>query len=97
MSTDGGETERTVRWGTAYKRDLKRLSKRGKDLDRLDAVVETIRLGGQLEPRHRDHALTGDRKGFRDCHVEPDWILIYRVDDEAVYLDRTGTHADLLE
>jgi mRNA interferase YafQ len=97
MSTDGGETDRTVQASAAYKRDLKRLSKRGKDLDRLDAVVETIRLGRRLNPRHRDHALSGEMKDFRDCHVETDWVLIYRVDDEAVYLTRTGTHADLLE
>ena len=97
MSTDGGETERTVRLSAAYKKDLKRLSKRGKDLDRLDAVVETIRLGRLLNPRHRDHALSGKLKDYRDCHIEPDWVLIYRVDDEAVHLIRTGTHTDVLE
>jgi mRNA interferase YafQ len=60
-------------------------------------VIETIRLGRELRPQHRDHALTGDWKGFRDCHIEADWVLIHQLDDEAVYLARTGTHADVLE
>jgi mRNA interferase YafQ len=97
MSTDGGEPERRVRTSPRCKRDLKRLSKRGKDIDRFEAVVETIRVGRPLAARHRDHALSGDLEGFRDCHVEPDWVLIYRVDAEVVYLFRTGTHADLFE
>jgi mRNA interferase YafQ len=49
----------------------------------------------RVEARHRDHALTGDWKGFRDCHIQPDWVLIYSVDDEALYLTRTGSHSDL--
>ncbi len=75
------------------------MGKRGYDLDGLHDVIERLRTGAGLEPRHRDHALTGDWKGWRDCHVEPDWLLIYRIDEGAgeLILGRTGTHADLWE
>src|SRR5438309_1806576 len=92
-----GPRPRDVVTSRAFERDLKRLRKRGKDPGRLQAVIEVIRHRRPLDPRHRDHALSGDREGFRDCHVEPDWLLIYRLDDEAVYLTRTGSHADLFE
>jgi len=97
MATDGGPTPRALVTTKSFERNLKRLRKRGKDIDRLWDVVEALRLGRPLQPRHRDHALTGKWQGFRDCHVEPDWVLIYQLDVEAVYLTRTGTHADLLE
>jgi mRNA interferase YafQ len=79
----------------AFERDVKRLRKRGKDMERLLTVIEALRLRNPLDPRQRDHALSGDWQGFRDCHVEPDWVLVYRLDDEAVYLTRTGTHSDI--
>ena len=97
MATDGGRAPRVLVTTKPFERDVKRLTKRGKDIDRLWVVAEAIRLGRGLQRRHRDHVLTGDWKGFRDCHNEPDWVLIYKVDDKAVYLTRTGTHADLLE
>jgi mRNA interferase YafQ len=87
----------TPRPGAEFKKDLKRLQKRGKDMEKLRAVIEMLCAHGRLEPRHRDHALGGDRKDWRDCHVEPDWILIYREKDGKLELGRTGTHADLLE
>jgi len=97
MATDGGLTPRALVTTKSFERDLKRLRKRGKDIDRLWDVVEAIRVGDPLQRRHRDHPLSGEWQGFRDCHVEPDWVLIYQLDEEAVYLTRTGTHADLLE
>ena len=87
----------TTRPGAEFKRDLKRLKKRGKDMEKLRAVLETLCAHGQLDPSHRDHALSGEWKGWRDCHVEPDWVLIYRAKDGRLELGRTGTHADLLE
>jgi mRNA interferase YafQ len=78
-----------------FERDIKRLRKRGRDLELLWPLVEAIRHNLPLEPRNRDHALTVEWQGFRDCHVAFDWVLIYRTDDEAVYLTRTGTHSDL--
>jgi mRNA interferase YafQ len=87
----------TPRPGAEFQRDTKRLKKRGKDMEKLRAVIETLCAHGRLESRHRDHALTGDMKGWRDCHVEPDWILIYREKDGKLELGRTGSHADVLE
>ncbi len=78
-----------------FERDAKRLGKRGRDMTKLRAVVDALRERRPLDPPRRDHALTGDWKGFRDCHIEPDWLLIYRLEDDAVYLTRTGTHSDL--
>lgn len=78
-----------------FKKDIKRIKKRGKDLGKLKEVVGAIANGKALEERHRDHALSGNWSGSRDCHVEPDWILIYRVDGEFLFLERTGSHSDL--
>ena len=78
-----------------FKKDLKRIKKRGKDLNKLKEVVRAIADGEVLQERHRDHALNGNWSGSRDCHVEPDWILIYRADGEFLFLERTGSHSDL--
>lgn len=71
------------------------MKKRGKDLDKLKGVVEKLATGVSLEPRHRDHPLAGTWKHARDCHIEPDWLLIYTMDDQSLRLERTGTHSDL--
>ena len=78
-----------------FKRDIKRLKKRGKDLNKLSAVVRVLSVEGTLDPRYRDHALTGDWTGSRDCHVEPDWLLIYRTEADSLFLERSGSHSDL--
>ncbi len=78
-----------------FKKDFKRTKKRGKDLDKLKQVVGMIIEGKPLEERYRDHALGGKWSGSRDCHIESDWVLIYRVDDKSLYLERMGTHSDL--
>lgn len=78
-----------------FKKDLKRLRKRGKDLEKLKKVIQALVQGNPLPQRNRDHALSGNWAGSRDCHVEPDWILIYRPESEALFLERTGTHSDL--
>ena len=62
---------------TQFSKDIKRMKKRGKDLDKLKGVVEKLATGVSLEPRHRDHPLAGTWKHARDCHIEPDWLLIY--------------------
>jgi mRNA interferase YafQ len=81
----------------AFKRDLKRLAKRGKDMAKIRAVIDDLCHGRPLADRHVDHALQGEWKGWRDCHVEPDWILIYRRTNDELLLGRTGTHSDLFE
>jgi mRNA interferase YafQ len=71
------------------------MERRGKDLAKLRNVVETLRNRQALDPGRRDHALTGDWSGYRDCHIDPDWILIYERTDAELRLMRTGTHSDL--
>lgn len=78
-----------------FKRDFKRVKKQGKDLNKLKGVISGIAGSEALEERHRDHALSGNWTGSRDCHIEPDWNLIYRVDGEFLFLERTGSHSDL--
>lgn len=86
-----------VVWTTKFKRDYKRAMKRGLDINRLDQVIRTLAAGEELAISHRDHALGGEWRGHRECHVQPDWLLIYYVDGERLVLalTRTGTHADL--
>jgi mRNA interferase YafQ len=76
---------------------LKRQEKRRKSLDKLYAIIEALRNRRPLDPRHKDHALSGEWKGWRDCHIEPDWVLIYRNDDVSLMLGRTGSHSDLFD
>ena len=82
-----------------FRKDLKLAAKRGLRLDELDAIVEQLAAGQTLPERNRDHALTGDYIGFRECHIRPDWLLVYRVDGDALelFLFRTGTHTDLFD
>ena len=80
-----------------FSRDLKRLRKRGKNLDKLQDVVKLLAEGAPLPENYRDHPLMGSRQPFRDCHVEPDWILIYTADGDSLRLERTGTHSDLFK
>jgi mRNA interferase YafQ len=80
---------------TQFDRDAKRQEKRGKSLDKLHAIVRSLRTHQPLAPKHRDHALTGDWKGYRDCHIEPDWVLIYMRKPDKLTLVRTGSHSDL--
>lgn len=86
---------KTIFQTSQFKKDIKRINKRGKDLSKLKEVTRIIANGEGLEDRHRDHALSGNWAGSRDCHIEPDWILIYRVDAESLFLERTGSHSDL--
>ena len=79
----------------AFQRDLRKLSKRGKDLSKLYAVVESLAKGEPLAVKHKPHPLKGEWKPKWDCHIEPDWVLIYEVTQDAVKLARTGTHSDL--
>ncbi len=88
---------RRVTTTTQFRRDLKRARKRGKDLGKLEVVIDALAAGEPLPSRRRDHVLSGNYAGKRECHVEPDWLLIYEVTEEEVLLGRTGSHADLFE
>ena len=82
---------------SAFKKDYKRLRKRGYDMGRLRLVIDALLEGKPLDERHRDHSLRGNYEGWRECHIAPDWLLIYIVNEEELSLARTGTHADLFE
>ena len=83
------------RFTGAFKKDRKRVDRRGNELDKLDSVMRRLANEERLEPRFRDHKLSGEWKDFRECHVAPDWLLIYRVVADEITFVRTGTHADL--
>ncbi|MBQ3024078.1 MAG: type II toxin-antitoxin system YafQ family toxin [Spirochaetaceae bacterium] len=80
-----------------FKKDLKLAIKRGLDISLLDAVVTTLQKGESLPAKNKDHALTGNYTGCRECHIQPDWLLIYEISDKELilYLTRTGSHSDL--
>ena len=80
-----------------FSRDIKRMKKRGKDLSRLKDIVKKLAQGKTLLPKNKDHALIGSWKPSRDCHIEPDWLLIYTTDDDSLRLERTGSHSDLFK
>ena len=71
------------------------MGKRGKDLRKLGAVVKKLQAGEELQKRHRPHPLSGSWANYMECHIEPDWLLIYQLNEDEVRLVRTGTHADL--
>jgi len=85
----------TIRQSTRFRRDVKRLGRQGADLSKLESVIRTLVAQAPLDEKLRDHALTGDWGGYRDCHLQPDWLLLYRVADDELQLARTGSHAEL--
>lgn len=78
-----------------FKRDVKLAEKRGKDMNKLRAVIGLLLTAQPLPPELNDHPLKGEWRPSRDLHIEPDWLLIYRANDETVCFERTGTHSDL--
>ncbi len=78
-----------------FKKDINRALKRGKDFSKLKAVVDLFLADKPLPQKNRDHQLGGNWAGHRDCHIEPDWILIYKILEDDIRLERTGTHSDL--
>lgn len=82
-----------------FKRDFKRMKKRGLNMNELQVVLDKLCAEKPLEERHRDHALIGRYVGFRECHIRPDWLLVYAIDKDKLILvaSRTGTHSDLFD
>jgi mRNA interferase YafQ len=78
-----------------FKRDVKRAEKRGKDMTKLRDLILLLAGETPLPVRFKDHPLSGEWKHHRDCHIEPDWLLLYKIDANELYLVRTGSHADL--
>ena len=86
-----------IQFTSKMKRDVKRMQKRGKDISKLTSVLTILASGTALPPQNRDHQLTGNYSDFRECHIEPDWLLVYRIEEDVLILTatETGTHADL--
>jgi len=88
---------RTPVWSGRFRRDVKRAERRGKDMDKLKLVLSLLLEERPLPARYNDHLLRGDWKGFRDLHIEPDWLLLYRIEGDELQLARTGTYSDLFD
>ena len=78
-----------------FKKDIKKLGKRGKDINKVKTVIALLLSGSPLPLKYKDHSLSGTWAGHRDCHIEPDWILIYSISQDELRLERTGSHSDL--
>ena len=86
-----------IRFTSQFKKDIKLAKKQGKDIDRLFDLIGVLADGKPLDAKYRDHELSGDYRGCRECHVEPDWLLIYEIDNNVLILvlNRVGSHSDL--
>lgn len=89
--------KRDIVWTTQFKKDYKLALKRSLDIELLDDIIRALSRGETLPEKNRDHALSGDWVGHRECHILPDWLLVYRIEDNVLVLTliRTGTHSDL--
>lgn len=87
----------TIKYHTLFKKDFKRIKKRGYDISRLEKIVELLANEVPLPEQFKDHNLSGNYNGFRECHIVPDWLLIYQVNNNelVLVLSRTGSHSDL--
>lgn len=80
-----------------FNRDTKRMRRQGKNLRKIDNIVKNLLEGKKLQAKYSDHKLRGRLKKYRECHIEPNWLLIYRLTKEVLWLERTGSHSELLE
>ncbi len=89
--------KRDIVWTTKFKKDYKLAVKRNLDISLLDDIIRTLSRGETLPEKNRDHELAGDWVGYRECHIQPNWLLIYRIENDVLVLtlSRTGTHSDL--
>lgn len=89
----------SIQFTNQFKKDLKLAKKQGKDLDKLFEVINILANGEKLDTKFKDHDLSGSYKGTRECHIEPDWLLIYEIDNNALILIlyRLGTHSELFK
>jgi mRNA interferase YafQ len=86
---------KSIRTTNRFLRDLRLARRRGRNIAKMEAVIETLARGERLSPRHRPHRLQGEMQGLWECHVEPDWLLVWDEDEREIVLIRCGTHADL--
>jgi len=88
---------KAIRRTSQFKRDVKRMQRQGREVEKLKRVLEALVEGEPLAAKHRDHVLVGQYKGTRECHIEPDWLLIYELAETEIILIRTGSHSDLFK
>jgi mRNA interferase YafQ len=88
---------RLIFYTSQFKKDLKRIRKQNKDAARLKAVIAKLAAGETLEEKYKDHPLYGNYVGVRDCHIAPDWLLIYTIFEDELRLIRTGSHSELFD
>ena len=89
----------TIKFTNQFKRDLKLAKKQNKNIDKLFEIIEILADGNQLSAKYRDHELTNNYKDTRECHIEPDWLLIYEIREEilVLMLNRLGSHSELFQ
>ena len=87
----------TIVYRNKFKKNLDLMVKRGKDPEKIKLVIIALVNEQPLDPKQKDHPLTGNYKDFRDCHIEPDWVMVYRIKEDTLHLERTGTHSDLFK
>jgi len=88
---------RTPVYTRQFGKDIQRAKKRGKNLNKFKIIALALIEGQRLDPLHRDHQLVGDYAGRRECHIEADWLLIYKLEKNQIVFERTGSHADLFK
>lgn len=88
-----------IKFTAQFKKDLKLAKRQGKDIEKLFSVIEELANGNSLEAKYRDHDLSGNYKGCRECHIEPDWLLIYEIFNDVLVLVlyRSGSHSELFK
>ena len=89
----------TIKYTSKFKKSYRLMVKQGKDVSLLDKVIENLSLGNKLDPKYSDHQLSGNYRMFRECHVKPDWLLIYMIEDNILTLTLvdTGSHSNIIE
>lgn len=86
-----------VKMTSRFRKDLKKVDRQGKNIDELEVIIDVLQAGEILPERCLDHLLTGNWKDHRECHIRPDWLLIYRYDENILWLVRTGSHSELFD
>ena len=86
-----------IYYTTQFKKDYKKIKKQNKDITKIEFVIKELASSKVLDQKYKDHQLSGRWKEHRDCHIEPDWILIYRLTPNSIVLERTGSHSELFE
>jgi mRNA interferase YafQ len=84
-----------IEYSNTFKKNVKLMQKRGKDMNKLKTVTELLVNGKALPQKYRDHSLVGRYINHKECHIEPDWLLIYRIENDTIFFEEMGTHSDL--